>query len=145
MASAKQIDINVITRDGAAGKNQLVAITIDDIVAVYKDGSDVTTIKYQRKNDTNSSTKEAIFKVPETLNAILVKANAQDSNNGLIQVTVTKANGSLLPTPKVQIINRVKIQNMKPIVGGGTVIKLGYKRQTVLEITQNLVTDTASS
>lgn len=145
MATSKQIDVNVISRNGANGNNKLVALTINGIVAVYKDGSDVTTITYQPTDDLQTSLLPARYKVPETLNAILVKANAADSNNGLITVTVTKANGITLSTPKAQIINRVKVQAMTAITGGGTRIQYGHKRQSVLEVSENLVVSTPST
>lgn len=146
MASQKQIDVNCISLNGnTATDGRLVAITIDDIVSVWKDGDNVTTIKYAPRNDNHTSLTPEKYKVTETLAAILVKANAADSSNGLISVTVTKANGSTLSTPKVQLLNRVKIQKMVPITGGGTLIWYGHWRRSVLEISENLVTDTASS
>lgn len=145
MASAKQIDVNVISRNGTAGGNRLVALTIDDIVSVYKDGSDVTTIKYQPDNDNHTSMAPVRYKVPETLAGILVKANAQDSNNGLISLTITKVNNYTLPTAKVEILNRTKVKNMTPISGGGTKIKYGHWFLTIYEVSENLVTETGSS
>jgi len=150
MSVNKQIDLNVISRNGQAGNNSLQAITIDCIAAVYKDNANVTTIIYDESDKVHANNTPVKYKVVETLNAITVKANAADSSNGLVTVTVTKANGSTLNTPRTEIINRVMFQSAQPIYDEnfaitGTKIKYGFKRQTIIEVSENLVTDTNSS
>lgn len=145
MATAKQIDLNCISRNGVNCGGDLVALTIDKIAFVYKDGDNVTTIIYEPSDDNHTSYTPVKYKVPETLAAIIVKANASDSTNGLISVTVTSANGTTLTTPKPEIINRTKIKTMVPITGGGTKIIYGHWRETVIEVSENLVTVTPSS
>lgn len=145
MATVKSIDCNCISRNGVACGGRLVAITIDQIVTVWKDGNNVTTIKVADKDDVHTSNTPVIYKVSESLDGIAVKANAADSNNGLVMVTVTKVAGTTLATPKLEIINRTKIISMVPIDGGGTRIKYGHWFRSIMEIQEDLVTETASA
>lgn len=150
MASSKAVDVNVISRNGADGDNQLVALTIDQIVSVYKDGDNVTTIKYAPFNDNATSMTPVIYKVLETLGDIIVKANNADFDNGLILLTVTHFNYNELRTPSEQILNRVKIQVMTPVYASdgtveGTLIKYGHWFKSIIQVEEDLVTNTSSS
>lgn len=151
MSAVKSIDVNVISLNGAAAGNQLVALKIDDIAYVYKDNNNITNLIYAKTDDNHTSFRPDRYKNLETLGDIITKANNADFDNGLVTVTVTKANGSTLTTPKTEIINRVKIQTMTPIYNEstgaveGTRLWYGHWRQTVLEIEENLVINTSSS
>lgn len=150
MASAKHIDVNVISRNSANGKNRLVGLTIDKIVVVYKNASNVTVVKYKPDNDNHSSMNPVRYKVLETLNNIIVKANNADFNNGLIQLIIREVNGRTLPTAKTMIINRDKIKNMTPVyndAGAVTGTKIKYENWYLIiwEVSENLVVNTSSS
>jgi|ERR1051325_9868908 hypothetical protein len=143
MASSKQIDLNVISRNNAPCDSALGAITIDQIAYVDQDSDGVTTILYDNRDDSNTSNNPDIYKVEESMNTIIVKADAADSDNGLKTVNITKKDN--ISVSKIAIINLTKINRMKGIAGGGTRIVYGRWFKTILEVSDNLVTETSSA
>lgn len=150
MASTRAVDVNVISRNGIATDNRIAALTIDKIVWVSKDADNVTRITYEKENDNHASYTPDRYLVLETFGDIITKANNSDFDNGLVQVTVTNVNNQTISPARAEIINRVKVNSMVPIYNddgsvAGTKIVYGHWRETILEVEENLVTNTSSS
>lgn len=150
MASSSYIDVNIVSRNTNAGNNRIIGLNIDSIMSVDKNRDNVTVIRAIPPNKNSTSMTPVRYKVLETLGDIIVKANNANFDNGLITLTVTQCNNSVLVDSKTVILNRNDWQNLTPIYSDagavlGTKIVAGVWFKTIWYVTQDLVTNTSSS